>query len=109
PTGGRPIDVIRSDRTELRDGRFDAPLAFIGIAADGADQWVEVRMRESDSTDAFAALAPRQSTHPAPKQTAAVAGMGQAYDIAFAPDTLIGNSTVLLGSINAPAGSYVAF
>ena len=32
-----------------------------------------------------------------------------AYDVAFNANALIGSSTVLLGNINVPAGSYVAF
>ena len=32
-----------------------------------------------------------------------------AYDLAFPTDTPIGNSLVLLGTINVPAGSYAAF
>ena len=35
--------------------------------------------------------------------------MNHAYDIAFGSNVLIGNSVVLLGSVNVPAGSYVAF
>ncbi|MEO5625230.1 MAG: hypothetical protein ABIQ70_04390 [Dokdonella sp.] len=40
----------------------------------------------------------------------ASAAQGRAYDVAFAPNTLIGGGNyVLLGSIDVPAGSYVAF
>ena len=37
-SGGLPIDVIRSGAMELRDGMVDAPLDFIGVAADGSKQ-----------------------------------------------------------------------
>jgi len=41
---------------------------------------------------------------------AAAAAQGRAYDVAFTPNTLIGGGNfVLLGSVNVPAGSYVAF
>ena len=49
-SGGLPIDVIRSDAIELHDGMVDAPLDFIGVAADRNKQWVEVRMRETGSS-----------------------------------------------------------
>ena len=40
----------------------------------------------------------------------AVAAQGRAYDVAFNANTLIGGgSSVLLGSVNVPAGSYLAF
>lgn len=109
PNGGLPIDVIRFDRSELRDGRVDAPLDFIGVQADGPGQWVEVRMRESGSGLPFTTITPREPMHATTKAAADAAGLARAYDIAFTPDTLIGNSTVLLGNINVPAGSYVAF
>jgi hypothetical protein len=111
-SGGLPIDVIRSDAMELRDGVVDAPLGFIGVAADGSGQWVEVRMRKTGSSEAYATLSPRQPLNAPPARPKAIgvgSGAGQAYDIELAPDTLIGNSTVLLGNINVPAGSYVAF
>jgi hypothetical protein len=111
-SGGLPIDVIRSDAMELRNGVVDAPLDFIGVATDGSGQWVEVSMRRAGSSEPYATLAPRQSLNAASAPTKAVgvgSGAGQAYDIELAPGTLIGNSTVLLGNINVPAGSYVAF
>jgi hypothetical protein len=111
-SGGLPIDVIRSDATELHDGVLDAPLDFIGVAADGSGRWVEVRMRKTGSSEAYATLSPRQSLNAATsshKGIGTVSGAAHAYDLAFVPDTLIGNSTVLLGNINVPAGSYVAF
>ena len=38
------------------------------------------------------------------------AAQGRAYDVAFTPNTFIGGgSPVLLGSVNVPAGSYLAF
>ena len=41
---------------------------------------------------------------------AALAAVGQAYDVAFTPNTLIGGgSPVTLGSVSVPAGSYIAF
>ncbi len=63
PNGGLPIDVIRFDRSELRDGRVDAPLDFIGVQADGPGQWVEVRMRESGSGLPFTTITPREPMH----------------------------------------------
>ena len=40
----------------------------------------------------------------------AVAAQGRAYDVAFTANMLIGGgSPVLLGSVNVPAGSYLAF
>ena len=110
-SGGLPIDVIRSDATELRNGVIDAPLDFIGVAADGSGQWVEVRMRKAGTSEAYATLTPRQPLNAAsaPPVIGVGSGAGQAYDIELAPGTLIGNSTVLLGNINVPAGSYVAF
>lgn len=111
-SGGLPIDVIRMAGMELRDGRVDAPLDFIGVAADGRPQWVEVRMRKAGSSESFATLSPRQPLDAArapAKASAATLGAGQAYDLDFTPDTLIGNSVVLLGNLNVPAGSYVAF
>ena len=107
--GGLPIDVIRFDHSVLSDGRVEAPLDFIGASIDGRGQWIEVRMRESGSGVPFTTITPRESTRTATKAAAGVAGLARAYDIAFTPDTLIGNSTVLLGNINVPAGSYVAF
>jgi hypothetical protein len=110
-SGGLPIDVIRSDALELRDGMVDVPLDFIGVASDDSERWVEVRMRKTGSSEPYATLAPRQSLHAtsAPKSIGVGTGAAHAYDLAFVPDTLIGNSTVLLGNINVPAGSYVAF
>lgn len=111
-SGGLPIDVIRSDATQLRGGMVEMPLDFIGIAADGSGQWIEVRMRKTGSSQAHAPLAPRQALSGASaprKATGSGADAGQAYDLEFVPNTLIGNSTVLLGNINVPAGSYVAF
>lgn len=111
-SGGLPIDVIRSDAMELRDGVIDAPLEFIGLASDESERWVEVRMRKTGSPEPYATLAPRQSLHATsapPKAIGVGRGAAHAYDLAFVPNTLIGNSPVLLGNINVPAGSYVAF
>lgn len=111
-SGGLPIDVIRSDAIELHDGVVDAPLDFIGVAADGSERWVEVRMRRAGSAEAYAALSPRQPLNAAsasPKAIGVGSGAAHAYDLEFVQDTLIGNSSVLLGNVNVPAGSYVAF
>ncbi len=111
-TGGTPIDVIEAKALEIHDGLLDVPLDFIVAPNDGSERWVEVRMRPANSSEPFATLTARQALitpPPASRKVSGIAGLGQSYDVAFTTNTLIGNSVVLLGNVNVPAGSYVAF
>ena len=111
-TGGKPVDTMAVNAREIRNGLLDTRLDFMA-PNDGSARWVEVRMRPAGSPGAFATLTPRQAMTVAPPAIRSVSGIsavGQSYDVAFAPNTLIGGgSYVVLGSVNVPAGSYVAF
>lgn len=112
-----PDDDIAIDAAELadvhiEDGHIQAALPFTGVPLEGLDYWVEASVRAAGSDEPFAVLAPRQPlTVPASVKAIGdgTATAGQAYTIPFTSGTLIGNSSVLLGSINVPAGAYVAF
>ncbi|MEO5624260.1 MAG: hypothetical protein ABIO74_05295 [Dokdonella sp.] len=112
PTGGKPIDTIAVNAREIHNGLLDTPLDFMA-PNDGSARWVEVRMRPAGSPGVFTTLTPRQAmtvATPTIRSVSGISAVGQAYDVAFTPNTLIGGgSYVVLGSVNVPAGSYVAF
>jgi len=106
------VDWVETPGMQVRDGRIAAPLALRELPVDDLNYWIEAGVRVSGSGEPFATLSPRQPLIVAPGVKTVGTGTtasGQAYKVAFTPDTLIGNSTVLLGSINVPAGAYVAF
>lgn len=109
--GGLPVDTIESSALEVHKGLLDTPLDFIATS-DGSARWVEVRMRPTGSSEAFATLTPRQAltTSQSLHSTFGPSAAGKSYDVAFPANTLIsGGNPVTLGSVNVPAGSYVAF
>lgn len=111
-SGGQPVDTLTANAREIRNGLIESKLDFM-TPNDVAARWLEVRMRPTGSASAFVAIAPRQAMMSQPSATrlaGTLSSPGASYDVAFPANTLIGvGAPVLLGSVNVPAGSYVAF
>ncbi|MEO5558851.1 MAG: hypothetical protein ABIO49_03715 [Dokdonella sp.] len=111
-SGGQPVDTLTANAREIRNGLIESKLDFM-TPNDAAARWLEVRMRPTGSADAFVAIAPRQAMTSQPTTTrlaGTLSSPGASYDVAFPANTVIGGgAAVLLGSVNVPAGSYVAF
>lgn len=111
-SGGKPIDTLTANAREIRNGLIESNLDFM-TPNDAGASWLEVRMRPTGSASAFVAMAPRQAmmSQPSVKRFAGtLSSPGASYDVAFPANTLIGGgAAIVLGSVNVPAGSYVAF
>ena len=110
PTGGAALDVSNVANVAVDRGSIHAGFGFEHAPTRPGEQWVEVRVRPAGSTAAYESVGSRSVLKSASnvKTIAGPSGIGQTYDVAFTENLLLGNSTVLLGSINVPAGSYVA-
>lgn len=110
PTGGAKLDVSSVPNVAVSRGSIHAAFQFEHASTHPGQQWVEVRVRPAGSTATFETIGSRSVLNSASnvKTIAGPSGIGQTYDVDFTENLLIGNSTVLLGSINVPAGSYVA-